>query len=127
MTLYFFEEKQMKQQIIDLIAERQEQLKQGGSFSGNDPLGDKIAQLLKENFDSLECDFIIESVTHLGWSLSVLYDDNGRFAVVGDGTQPVVAGDDLLEGHVGFSFFIEKEDWHSTIREALRHYLFERE
>jgi hypothetical protein len=75
----------------------------------------------------LECDFILESMTHLGASPSVLYDDNGMWTVVADGTQPAVSGDDRLDGFVSMGFFFEKTRWFKTIREALKDYLFERE
>jgi len=114
-------------QITLWIEERSKILKADYHDKRADELEEKILQRIKENFKTLPCDFILESMTHLGAAPSVLYDDNGMWAVTGDGTQPVVTGNDRLVGLVTMGFFLEKEHWFSTIRAALKHYLFERD
>jgi hypothetical protein len=86
-----------------------------------DNLGREIKQLLDKNVDTLPVDFIIESLTHLGDAPNVMYDDNGMFAVSGDGYQPVVFGNQRIEG--GLTVVVEKKMWKSTIRKALKYYM----
>jgi hypothetical protein len=118
----------MKKTINDWIKERKKIINRKGSNDARvDELAEQIVAGLRKNFKSLECDFILESMTELGAAPSVLYDDNGMWAVIADGTQPMVGGNDRLEGHIGMTFFAEKEQWHNTIRKALKHYLFARE
>lgn len=117
----------MKTQINKWIKDRNDLINGGSDEVEVDRLEVCIVKGLKENFDALECDFILESMTHLGASPSVLYDDNGMWTVVADGTQPAVSGDDRLDGFVSMGFFFEKTRWFKTIREALKDYLFERE
>lgn len=85
-----------------------------------DKLGDEILLLLKENQDDLPIDFIIESLTKLGDSPSILYDDNGFFAVVTDGFQSI---SEISPDDTEMSFYVEKANWKPTVREALKFYL----
>jgi len=86
-----------------------------------DLLSSKIWDLLREGRKDLSIDFIIESITKLGGSPCILYDDNGNFAVTGSGFSSVTGEVEDQE----MSFFIEKERWFSTIRLALNYYLDE--
>lgn len=88
-----------------------------------DELSLEIYNTIKDNQDSLEVDFIIESLTELGSAPNILYDDNGNFAVVGDGFQTVSYGNEPVD--IEMSFFIEKDKWKKTIREAIKIYLNE--
>lgn len=90
-----------------------------------DVLAEKIFNTIKENFDELPVDFIIETLTKLGQAPNVIYDDNGNFAVSGDGYQPVVVDDEKISG--GFTVFVEAEQWKETIRLALKHYINEQD
>lgn len=112
-----------EKQIKDLISSRAKCLKKKDDASRAEvvQLGKNIFSALVDNFDTLSCDFILESLTELGYAPSLLYDDNGRWAVVHDGTQPVVTGNKRLEGTM--AFFCEKEQWFKTIRAALKFYL----
>ena len=65
---------------------------------------------------------MIESLTKLGEAPNILYDDNGNFAVTGTGFQSV-SMDEISD--VTMSFFVLKEHWFKTIREALKYYLSE--
>jgi len=86
-----------------------------------DGIANQIRTIINANKDKLEVDFIIESLTSLGECPSILYDDNGFFAVTGDGSQEVTYGDEPTD--LNTSFFVEAKQWKKTIREALYYYL----
>lgn len=84
-----------------------------------DDLAVQILTLIRAGCNTLPIDFIIEELTKLGWSPSILYNDNGKFAVTSDGYQTI---SDKTEDTT-IMCFIEKNDWKDTIREALNHFL----
>lgn len=86
-----------------------------------DSMAKEVEKLLKEHFKELPVDFIIETLTHLGQAPNVMYDDNGYFAVSGDGLQEVVYGRKKIEG--GMTVIVNKKMWKKTIREALKYYM----
>jgi len=93
-----------------------------------DELGSEIRSIIIDEQDSLPVDFIIESLTKLGECPSILYDDDGHFAVGSNGYQSIPTDDDgeVLEiptDDVSMGFYVEKEKWFPTIREALKFYL----
>jgi len=89
-----------------------------------DELGEGIRGAINEHKDELPVDFILESLTMLGDAPQVIYDDNGHFAISGDGLAPVPMTDSgKFESSESFTSFVEPEDWYDTIREALNHYL----
>jgi hypothetical protein len=84
-----------------------------------DTLADEIFEKIKVWKYSLPFEFIIEELTKLGQSPCLLYDDNGHFAISGDGVQSIsidIEDQELIH-------FIEKDMWKDSIREALDHYL----
>lgn len=85
-----------------------------------DILGEQILTLLQLHHKDLPVDFIIEELTKLGQAPSLLYDDNGHFAVTGDGYSTI--SDEPQDASV--TCFIRKSQWKPTIREALEHYMF---
>ena len=89
-----------------------------------DTLGGQVRDILKNQSGSFEVDFIIESLTKLGDAPQVIYDDNGHFAVSGDGMSPAPMPDGgKFEETENFVSIVEPEDWYDTIRKALNHYL----
>ena len=88
-----------------------------------DMLGENILSLIMQSYKELPIDFVIEELTKLGQAPSILYDDNGNFAITGDGTQDVV----FEPSDMTITHFIKKEMWKPTIREALEYYLFKSE
>jgi len=86
-----------------------------------DLFADKIMELITENFDELEFDFIMEQLANLGQCPNLLNDDNGHWAITGDGYQNVVIGDEPSD--VETHFFIEAKEWKNTPKEALKDYL----
>ena len=79
-----------------------------------------ITDLMKQNFDGLEFEFVLDQLSCLGACPNVLNDDNGHWAVTADGYQNVVTGDPK---DVETSFFVRAEDWRNTPREALKHFM----
>ncbi len=88
-----------------------------------DILGDEILTLLQLNHKELPVDFIIEELTKLGQAPSLVYDDNGHFAVTGDGYSTI--NDEPQDANI--YCFVRKSQWKPTIREALEHYMFSRD
>ena len=85
-----------------------------------DELAEEIFKYLKLWRRSLPFEFIFEELTKLGHAPNLLYDDDGRFAMVGDGYQTVPMGEaiDMEMGH-----FVKKERWKDSVHEALDDYL----
>jgi len=84
-----------------------------------DDLADQILDCIKRWRNSLPFEFILEELTRLGWAPCLLYDDNGNFAISGDGMQSISEEADDQE----LFHFIKKDMWKETIREALNYYL----
>jgi len=72
--------------------------------------------------DGLSFEFIVEQLTKLGQAPSLLYDDNGFFAVTSEGMQEV-AMDEFTPTDLHINHWIEAKLWKPTIREALYFYL----
>jgi hypothetical protein len=85
-----------------------------------DSLEKEIYKKIKEWKDFLSFEFIIDELTKLGHAPNLLYDDNGNFAITGEGFQ-TVAFDGPCDMEMGF--FVKKDKWKPTIREALDKYL----
>lgn len=60
---------------------------------------------------------VLETITHWGWAPSLVFDDDGRWALSFVGTQPVIMGDEPIEMHM--TVFVEKDYWCDSIREAV--------
>ncbi len=111
-----------KEEISILLNERNTIYKNNSDDIRVDEIKDQIMFVIKKDFDSFEVDFIIETLTSFGDGPNIVYDDNGLFAVSSDGMQPVVTGDEKIEGSL--TIFVEAQQWKPSIREALKHYLF---
>jgi len=125
-------DKFMKEKILDLSNKRYEFIKkQTESFNEDtleygyepkeiDVLGKKILILLKKHMEILPVEFIMEELSKLGFAPNLLYDDNGWWAITGDGMQTLVTDSPQ---DIETSFFVEASNWKPTIKEALKHYL----
>ena len=78
-----------------------------------------IISELKESFDKISIDFIIETLNHLGNSVNLVYDDNGHYSLCSDGYQTI---SDDIQAQTIISF-VEKEEWKDNIKEAVLRYL----
>ena len=66
---------------------------------------------------------VIEVDKNLGIAPSVIYDDNGHFAVSADGMQEIPVEEE--KGTIGLTTIVEKEQWKDSPREALESFLNE--
>jgi hypothetical protein len=86
-----------------------------------DELGQEIMKSIKDHFDFLPFDFIMDELSRLGQCPCLINDDNGHWAVTSEGYQNVIMRDELED--VESNFFIEAKEWKNTPREALLYYL----
>ena len=84
-----------------------------------DELATEIEKYIKNYFDSLPFDFVIEQLSNLGQAPCLIYDDNGHWAVTGSGYASVSLEVDDWEG----SFFVKKNEWKNSPKEALYNYI----
>lgn len=85
-----------------------------------DQLAEEIVDRIKSWRQDLPIEFILEELTQLGWAPCLLYDDEGHWAISGEGFQEVALGDPI---DMHLTHFVEKKMWKDTIREALNYYL----
>jgi len=99
------------------------QLSEGEHTSDNiEHIQTYIIDNIMKHYNKFDIDFILETLTRFGQAPSLVYDDNGLFAVSSDGMQPVVMGDERAEY---INVCVEYDSWKPTIREALWYYLHE--
>ena len=110
-----------KQAIQDLIESRKVILGEDIGDIYEDTIQAIIMKAFKDNHEAYPVDFIIETLTHFGQALNLIYDDNGHFAVSVSGFQPISTTSEAFSGD--YYVFVEKEQWFDTIRKALWHYL----
>ena len=92
-----------------------------------DDLAKQILDCIKNWRKSLPFEFIFEELTKLGWAPCLLYDDNGNFAISGDGMQSVPMDPIQEKGTDWISHWVKEDGWFPTIREALNDYLYDDE
>lgn len=110
-----------KKDIIKLLDERDDLYKKDNKDKRVDEIQKQISTAIRKNFDKYEVDFIIETWTRFGAAPCIMYDDNGLFAVTGDGMQSVVTGNKKLEGAI--TVIVNKKQWKKTIRKALKQFI----
>ena len=96
-----------------------------------DEFANQILEKIKSHRHLLTFEFIIDELTKLGYAPSLLYDDDGRFAIAHDGYQTLQNNPDEKDelgnpkglGDMSLTYFISPELWKDTIREALNYYL----
>lgn len=90
-----------------------------------DELDEKSKDVLKEiieKFDNLPVDFILESLTKLWWAPTLMYDDEGSWALDCGGVSSIRT---VPEDDYGFSTNVEAKFFKPTIREAVKYYLID--
>jgi len=88
-----------------------------------DNLFREIVSLMLNHFDNLPFEFIFETLSKIEESPNLLNDDNGHWAVVEEGYQAVCTSDSPSD--IDSHFFVRKDEWKNTPREALKYYLTE--
>lgn len=88
-----------------------------------DFIAEKILEMIRENLDLLNVDFVLEELSHLGWAPQLLYDDNGHWAITDTGFQSVSVDDE--PSAVSMAVVVMAEEWKTSPRKALEHYLKE--
>ena len=106
-----------KQVINELLDKRDLLIKNKKNSKKVDEIRENIADAIRKNFDKYEVDFILETWTRFG----AAPDDNGLFAVSGDGSQPVVTGKQKIDGAI--TVFVNRKQWKNSIRKALKQYI----
>jgi hypothetical protein len=113
--------KNEKQYLLKLLDERETLIEIDYNDIRIDEIKEEIITEIKKNFNQYEVDFILETYTRFGYAPCLIYDDNGLFAITGDGYQQVVTGKQKLLGN--FTVFVQKKQWKKTIRLALKYYI----
>lgn len=85
-----------------------------------DNLESKIYILLKDFHNELPLEFVLEELSKLGHSVSLIYDDCGHWSIAVDGFQNISATNEPVDMQI--THYIDKELWFSTIPEALSNY-----
>jgi hypothetical protein len=111
----------LKEYLQERIEIRYDIFKKNSNDERVDMMAEEIQLFIVNNFDNLEVDFMIESLTHLGDAPNIIYDDNGLFAVSSDGYQQVITGNEKIGGEI--TVYVTKDMWKESIREALKFYL----
>ena len=86
-----------------------------------DAIRDEVFNDMVKNFNEYTIEEVLENMTRFGNAPCLVNADNGKFAVSGDGYQPLVYGDQLITGSI--KVMVEAHMWKRTIREAVYHYL----
>lgn len=112
------------QQLLDILAERRAILDRDSEDKKVDTLAEEVLNFIAKNRDNLLFEEIIEALTHLGHAPSLLYDDNGHFAVSADGFQNFVETEDFDKQTVfENTAIIPPHGWKKSVREALYFHL----
>jgi hypothetical protein len=114
-------DKKRKENIETLLKDRNTILTKNYNDPKADLMRKQIILKLNKNQKNLSVEYIVEAITHLGHAPSIIYDDNGYFAISETGTQNVSEHDN--PNVIYFSAKIEKKYWKTTIRGALEYYL----
>jgi hypothetical protein len=81
---------------------------------------------IKKRFKSGKLNFekTMELLSKKGFSPSLVHDDNGHWAISGDGIQNIPTENKTQD--VSLTVFVELKKWKKTIKKAMLHYLNEK-
>lgn len=85
----------------------------------------EIKKIIFDNSKELSFDFIIESLTHLGFAPNIIYDDNGNFQISDSSYHEIPLTEDGNIDKLGGQMItiVEPEKWFPSMREALNDYI----
>ncbi|MFA5299688.1 MAG: hypothetical protein WC389_16005 [Lutibacter sp.] len=69
----------------------------------------------------INCEQALEELTKIGYAPNLLNDDNGHWAVSGDGFQNLPEGDEPED--ISTTIFVEAKSWKDSIKEALLYWM----
>src|SRR6185295_4543467 len=107
----------MDEQEIKSLIKKRYKLLNADNVKEADIIEKKITSSLRNRFKYFSIDFILETLITFGQAPNLINDDNGNWAVSGEGYQPVVTGKEKIDGHV--MVVVTKKQWAKTIRQAL--------
>jgi hypothetical protein len=87
-----------------------------------DELRLELLDIIEKYHPEMTFEEVIEGLTSTGGAPSLIYDDDGHFAVECEGIQDVMLDDERF-GRFDGTWFTTKESWKPTVREALNYYL----
>lgn len=112
--------------LINLITVRKSYLDKEGEDDTVDSLTREILATISRGRDELSFEDMFEACTHLGQAPTLLYDDNGHFAVGYTGMQSMSLDpeeDYARENTFDGAWILPPNSWKKTVREALYNYL----
>jgi hypothetical protein len=116
---------ELKEQLNKLIKERNKLFDKLGSnelkdkeYSKKiDKIGGTIFSIIYKNRKNIDVDLCLESLSHLGYDPSIVYDDNGHWAVPKISVNNICPDKDIYS--MDITFFVEEDEWKDSIREAI--------
>ena len=119
----------MTNTVLKALIEMREEAISADNTEEKDALYDKIRDYLLDQYQYLSVEDILEADASIGGCMSLLYDDNGHWAIGTDGTQNIDLDFDEKKPEDNCDFygtwFLQKDDWKDSVKEAVNHY-FER-
>ena len=111
-------------EITDMILNRNRLLHISVDDLEVDQLSNQIIQQMTDDFNYLDCDFILESLTELGYSPQLLNNDEGEWYITDCGSGDIIRGmDQDNTNYLTCSFINCDIKWSENIREAIQKYL----
>ncbi len=87
-----------------------------------DAIDKEIIELLQQHFDLLDGLYILVILSHLGAAPNLVYDDDGMWAITTGGFSSI-PNKEMEFYSVDLTFVIEKEEWFSDPKEAIKYTL----
>jgi hypothetical protein len=118
-------EMDIKKELNTLIKERNKLLSKLGVGETKDKelskkidkIGNTIFGIIYKNKKTIDVGLCLESLSHLGHDPSIVYDDNGHWAVPKISTSNFCLDKDIYD--MDITFFIEESEWRNNIRDAM--------
>jgi hypothetical protein len=85
-----------------------------------DEISDWLIAIFKKESKLYPFDFVLESLSKIGWDINLLYDGNGRWSVSGDSFQQTAIDEPI---NMQIVSFVDKNFWKDSIKEAIHYFL----